>query len=136
MQILKHRPFYVLGAVQRPGQYEFQPGLTVLQAVSTAGGLTRATNDLATFQRQAIEGRGEMRLLDAERSSLLARQSRLAAEVASAPTVTYPPALLQQASDPQIAQAMREESLLFSVEHDALANADHCHRTVQERDPH
>ncbi len=120
VQILKHRPFYVLGAVQRPGQYEFQPGLTVLQAVSTAGGLTRATNDLATFQRQAIEGRGEMRLLDAERSSLLARQSRLAAEVASAPTVTYPPALLQQASDPQIAQAMREESLLFSVEHDAL----------------
>lgn len=121
VQILKYRPFYVLGAVQRPGHYDYQPGLTVLQAVSTAQGLIRADGtDLATFQRQAIEGRGDMRVLDAERNALLARQARLAAEVASAPAVTYPSALAQQTSEPLVAQAMREENLLFTAERDAL----------------
>ena len=121
VQILKYRPFYVLGAVQRPGHYDYQPGLTVLQAVSTAQGLIRADgSDLATFQRQAIEGRGDMRVLDAERNALLARQARLAAEVANAPSVTYPSALTQQTSNPLVAQAMREENLLFTAERDAL----------------
>ncbi len=121
VQILKYRPFYVLGAVQRPGRYDYQPGLTVLQAVSTAQGLIRAEGtDLATFQRQAIEGRGDMRVLDAERNALLARQARLAAEVANAASVAYPAALSQQTSDPLVAQAMREENLLFSAERDAL----------------
>ncbi len=121
VQIVKYRPFYVLGAVQRPGRYDFQPGLTVLQAVSTAQGLVRAEGtDLATFQRQAIEGRGDMRVLDAERNALLARQARLAAEVADLPAVSFPPELTQHAADPLVAQAMREEGLLFTAERDAL----------------
>lgn len=121
VQVVKYRPFYVLGAVQRPGRYDFQPGLTVLQAVSTAQGLVRVDGtDLATFQRQAIEGRGDLRVLDAERNALLARQARLAAEVSGAPAVSYPADLAQRASDPSIAQAMREENLLFAAERDAL----------------
>jgi protein involved in polysaccharide export with SLBB domain len=121
VQVAKYRPFYVLGAVQRPGRYDFQPGLTVLQAVSTAQGMVRADgSDLATFQRQALEGRGDLRVLDAERNALLARQARLAAEVAGTPAVTYPQDLAQHASDPLVAQAMREENLLFAAERDAL----------------
>ena len=121
VQIVKYRPFYVLGAVQRPGRYEFQPGLTVLQAVSTAEGLVRAIgSDLATFQRQAIEGRGDMRVLEAERHALLARQARLAAEVSGTPAVSYPTELTHQGSDPLIAQAIREENMLFTAERDAL----------------
>ncbi|WP_165359649.1 polysaccharide biosynthesis/export family protein [Lichenibacterium minor] len=121
VQVVKYRPFYVLGAVQRPGRYDFQPGLTVLQAVSTAQGLVRADgSDLATFQRQAIEARGDLRVLDAERNALLARQARLAAEVAGTPAVSYPQDLAQRASDPLVAQAMREENLLFAAERDAL----------------
>ena len=121
VQVSKYRPFYVLGAVQRPGRYDFQPGLTVLQSVSTAEGLLRADNtDFASYQRQAISGIGDMRLLDAERNALLARQARLAAEVANSPTVAYPLELTQHASMPVVAQAMREENLLFSAERDAL----------------
>ena len=121
VQIEKYRPFYVLGAVQRPGSYDYQPGLTVLQAISLAQGLVRAEGtDLASFQRQAIEGRGDMRVLDAERNALLARQARLTAEVANAPSVIYPPVLAQHTSDPLVAQAIKEESLLFAAERDAL----------------
>lgn len=40
VQIQKYRPFFILGEVQRPGQYPFVPGMSVLAAVSTAGGFT------------------------------------------------------------------------------------------------
>jgi protein involved in polysaccharide export with SLBB domain len=34
------RPFFVMGEVLRPGQFEYRNGLNVMNAVSTAGGLT------------------------------------------------------------------------------------------------
>ena len=39
-EISRYRPFYILGEVNKPGQYRFQPGMTVLTAVSLAGGFT------------------------------------------------------------------------------------------------
>jgi protein involved in polysaccharide export with SLBB domain len=38
--VADYRPFYVLGAVNKPGGYSFLPGLTVRQAISLAGGFT------------------------------------------------------------------------------------------------
>jgi polysaccharide export outer membrane protein len=35
---------YVMGEVQRPGTYPILPGMTVLQAISSAGGLTQYAN--------------------------------------------------------------------------------------------
>ena len=40
IQVVKYRPFFVLGEVQKPGAYSFQPGMSVLQAISIAGGYT------------------------------------------------------------------------------------------------
>lgn len=40
VQVLKYRPFFVLGEVQKPGSYSYQPGMSVLQAISIAGGYT------------------------------------------------------------------------------------------------
>lgn len=37
-EITAFRPFYILGEVQRPGAYPYVPGLTLAQAVATAGG--------------------------------------------------------------------------------------------------
>ena len=39
VEIVGFRPFYILGVVQKPGEYDFRPGLTVMQAVSIAGGV-------------------------------------------------------------------------------------------------
>ena len=41
VEIAQYRPFAILGDVQKPGQYPYRPGLTVLEAISVAGGYYR-----------------------------------------------------------------------------------------------
>ena len=41
VEVQSYRPFYMLGAVDKPGEYAFRPDLTALQAVGVAGGLYR-----------------------------------------------------------------------------------------------
>jgi polysaccharide export outer membrane protein len=40
VQVQKYRPFYILGEVQKPGEFPYSPGMTILKAVSIAGGYT------------------------------------------------------------------------------------------------
>lgn len=61
-EIVKYRPIFVLGEVSKPGQYPYQPGMTVVTAVAVAGGFTyRAVNDYASVVRTldgtAVEGK-------------------------------------------------------------------------------
>ena len=40
IDVLAFRPFYILGEVQKPGEYPYATGMTVLKAVATAQGFT------------------------------------------------------------------------------------------------
>jgi protein involved in polysaccharide export with SLBB domain len=40
VEVLSTRPFYILGEVNRPGEYQFADGLTVRAAIAQAGGYT------------------------------------------------------------------------------------------------
>ncbi len=40
VEVLAYRPIFVLGEVAKPGQYPYQPGMTVLTSVAVAGGFT------------------------------------------------------------------------------------------------
>ncbi|HEX7389605.1 MAG TPA: polysaccharide biosynthesis/export family protein [Acidiphilium sp.] len=40
VEVKNYRPFSILGEVNKPGQYPFEPGMTVLEAVALAGGFT------------------------------------------------------------------------------------------------
>lgn len=52
VSMLRYRPFYINGEVKKPGGYAYQPGLTVIQAISVAGGYTeRASKDRLLIQR-------------------------------------------------------------------------------------
>lgn len=52
VEVLNHRPFYILGEVRNPGQYSFQNGMTALTAVAMAGGYTyRADDDFILVTR-------------------------------------------------------------------------------------
>lgn len=52
VQVTRYRPFFILGQVQKPGQYPYVPGMSVLTAVSIAGGYTfRAQTNKATIAR-------------------------------------------------------------------------------------
>lgn len=59
VEVLNYRPFYILGEVTRPGQYEFVNGMTVLQAVTIAGGFTyRAKQDAVLLKRGGSSAQG------------------------------------------------------------------------------
>lgn len=45
VEVMNYRPFYILGEVRTPGEYPYTNGLTVLNAVATAGGFTYRAND-------------------------------------------------------------------------------------------
>lgn len=52
VDIVEYRPFYVLGEVQKAGQYPYRTGLTIMAAVATAGGFTyRANHKVVMIQR-------------------------------------------------------------------------------------
>ena len=51
-EVVEYRPIFVLGEVNKPGQYPYQPGMTVVTAVAVAGGFTyRAVQDHASVVR-------------------------------------------------------------------------------------
>ena len=52
-EVENYRPFYILGEVQKPGEYPYTSGLTVLNAVATAGGFTYRANTKTVTIRHA-----------------------------------------------------------------------------------
>ena len=62
VEVSAYRPIFVLGEVNHPGQFPYQPGMTVVTAAAVAGGFTyRAVEDRASIVRsidgKAVEGR-------------------------------------------------------------------------------
>ena len=45
VQLKAYRPIYVLGEVRAPGDYQFAPDMTVLEAIALAGGYTYRANE-------------------------------------------------------------------------------------------
>ena len=61
VEVVAYRPIFVLGEVSKPGQFPYQPGMTVLTAVAIAGGFTyRAVQDnfsiVRSVDKQPVEG--------------------------------------------------------------------------------
>lgn len=53
IQMVTYRSVYILGEVNSPGKYEYEPDMTLPQAVATAGGYTpRASEGTATVNRK------------------------------------------------------------------------------------
>lgn len=56
VQPLALRPFYVLGEVRNPGEYQFRPGMTVMAAISMAGGYTYRANQRKVAITRSVGG--------------------------------------------------------------------------------
>ena len=120
VEVIEYRPFYILGQVGKPGEYSFRPELTVLQAISTAGGIRQLDANAVGFERDGLISRGDLRALAAERITLLGRQARLDAELAGSSNIQFPKELVDQGKAPQAARIMREEELLMEARAAAL----------------
>lgn len=82
VDVLQYRPFYILGRVERSGEYAYRPGMMVLNAVSIAGGIYRRQqiSDWAA-ERDAIQSTGDGDVLATRLQELAAREARLRAEI-------------------------------------------------------
>jgi polysaccharide export outer membrane protein len=53
IEIAAYAPFYIHGEVKKAGVYPFQPGLTVADAIATAGGLTYRADENTIYLQHA-----------------------------------------------------------------------------------
>lgn len=65
VEIAQYRPYYILGEVKKSGEYPYRHGLTVLDAVASAGGFTYRANENKVFLRRSGAGAEETYPLDA-----------------------------------------------------------------------
>ena len=65
VEIAQYRPYYILGEVKKSGEYPYRLGLTVMDAVASAGGFTYRANENKVFLRRSGAGVEETYALDA-----------------------------------------------------------------------
>lgn len=119
VDIAQYRPFYILGGVERPGEYSYRPGMLVVNAVAIAGGVYRPprTSDWG-FERDAITGRGDLRLAAVRRDEIRAKELRLKAEADGSQSF---PAVPQNLS-PGAMKFIDEERVVFAARLDRFLN--------------
>jgi polysaccharide biosynthesis/export protein ExoF len=124
IEIIQFRPFFVMGDLERPGEYAFRPGLTALQAASLAGGFYRASSPtLAQARRDAVQAAGERRSLSARITELTVRRSRLEAELKNAEAIEFSQDIQSRKADPVVAAAMRLEGTIFDARRRAFSTS-------------
>jgi exopolysaccharide production protein ExoF len=96
VELAEFRPVFVSGDVETPGKYPYAPDLTVLKAVSLAGGMRRADTG-QRIERDFINARGNYDVLIAQRDSLLAKRARLIAEADGQEKIEFPKELEESA---------------------------------------
>ena len=90
VEIDQHAPIFVNGSIERPGRYPFEANMTVIKAVSIAGGYMRARDDSSYYDRDRIQAAGDYRTAVLNRRDLLMRAARLRAEIAGQPDFDIP----------------------------------------------
>lgn len=120
VEIAQYRPFYIVGAIERPGEYPYRPGMTVLQAVSIAGGFYRPDTNLSRFERETIIAQGDVRVSETQRIALTMRRDRLASEARGDEAIVFSPEVVQRQREALVAQGMREETLILTTRRQTL----------------
>lgn len=81
VEIVEYAPVFVLGNVDKPGPYQYRPGMTALELVALAGGEKRAGGG-ETVMLQIISTEQELVDLRIARWSEMIRKTRIRAEIA------------------------------------------------------
>lgn len=91
VEISQYGPIYIVGAVDKPGQYPFSPDLTVMKAVSLAGGFQREPENISSrLERDRIQAAGTLGSAELDHNGLFMRRARLQAEKQGKETFDIP----------------------------------------------
>ena len=91
VQVGQYRPFFISGTVARPGSYPFQPGITVRQALTIAGGFRATITGNTEPALQIADLRSTRSGLAIEEYRLKVRLARLQAQSRQDKTFVPPP---------------------------------------------
>jgi protein involved in polysaccharide export with SLBB domain len=134
VEVVEFRPFYILGKVAKPGAYPFRPGLTVLQGVSLAGGLNRASElGLLRIDREIMSGRSTLVQLNLGIDGQIARRARLQAELDGADQISFPPELVRRENEPEVSKLLSDERKLFAARREALRSQTETLLSLKEQ---
>jgi exopolysaccharide production protein ExoF len=120
VEVVVHRPFYIVGVVDKPGEYSYRPGMSLLQAVSIAGGFYRRDAGQLRIDREVISGVGDLNLQVAKRKELLAKYARLNAEKQDLTEISFPAELVGTKLDPRVVSLMNAERLILQVRRELI----------------
>ncbi len=121
VEVIKYPMIYVSGAVEKPSELEFRPGLTVKQAMAMAGGRERRSSQTGDYtEAQQISYAGEISRMELQLKQLGARRARLLAELDDQPAITFPPEIKAAPEGSAVRQIMTSEVDLFNARVDAL----------------
>jgi len=112
VEIAEYRPLYVTGLVNRAGAVQWQPKMTVLQAVASAGGLLRSgpgAFDEVQFRK----------MVDDQKRSLAA-YARAQAELQGSTDIAIPKRLVELVGQKEAASLIEAQSKLLLARSSAL----------------
>ncbi|MFB2563263.1 polysaccharide biosynthesis/export family protein [Rhizobium sp. IMFF44] len=121
VEVVKYPMIYVSGAVEKPSELEFRPGLTVKQAIAMAGGRERRSSQTGDYsEAQQVSYAGEISRMELQLKQLGARRARLTAELNDQPAIVFPPEIKAAPEGSAVWQIMTSEVDLFNARADAL----------------
>jgi protein involved in polysaccharide export with SLBB domain len=112
VEVLEYRPVFVTGQVNRPGSVAWQPRMTVLQAVASAGGISRAPG--------GGSGPPDLRRAIDDQKRWLANYARVQAELSSSQQIEVPTRLVELVGENEAAKLIEQQSQILTQRRDSL----------------
>jgi polysaccharide export outer membrane protein len=124
VSIDEYAPVFVVGDVDRPGQYQYRPGMIALELVAVGGGTRRAEFTTESGKLQLIDTEQQYTDLKLQQFSLRVRHVRIAAEM-SGSEFSFPLSDHDSVLDAGVMQHVIDaEAMLFRTRQEVLRNQE------------
>lgn len=120
VSVVEWRPLYVMGDVRKAGSYPFSPGMTVMHAISIAGGFTQLANaDPGTFINVA-QNSSRMLEIQEQTKHQIVRRASLVAEKNGQNTIKLPAEVVSIIDKQSIQGLIAQETQTLGLRQKAL----------------
>lgn len=117
VEMAQFRPFYISGEVQNPGKFPYVPDLTVLQAISVAGGVRRNPDYGPQLGKDLVTAKGNFDISDDLRIRLIVKRARIDADMTGKTSFDVPK---EVEGDPRLPAIVADEMTILTADQKAL----------------